>query len=168
MMNLGCSNDNISKDLKWPRSWVTHADLASKLSGLSQAQRERLAYIEVKAYFCGDLTRSDIERRFGVKPAASSRDLAAYRDIAPGNLAYEPSLRRHVPTDEFKPVFGHSTQRVLAWIQSGIGDGLELGLKLAIPCESATELVSPDLNMLATITRAIASKRLVKVDYQAK
>ena len=144
---------------------MPQADVVIKLSSLSQAQRERLAYIEVKAYFCGDLTRSDIERRFGVKPAASSRDLAAYRSIAPRNLAYEPSLRRHVPTDEFSPVFGHSAQRVLSWFQSGIGDGLELGLKLAVPCESAGELVNPDLDMLAAITRAIAARRLVRVDY---
>lgn len=141
------------------------ADPASKLSDLTQAQRERLAYIEVKAYFCGELTRSDIERRFGVKPAASSRDLATYREIAPGNLSYEPSLRRHVPDDNFKPVFVHSPGRVLHWLQSGTGDGLDLGLKLAIPCESASELVSPDLGMLAVITRAIAAKRLVKVEY---
>lgn len=141
------------------------ADLASKLSDLSQTQRERLAYIEVKAYFCGELTRSDIEKRFGVKPAASSRDLATYREIAPGNLTYEPSLRRHVPDDAFKPVFSHSPQRVLHWLQSGTGDGLDLGLKLAIPCESASELVSPDLGILSVITRAIAAKRLVKIEY---
>ena len=48
-----------------------------RLSELSQTQRERLAYVDVKANFCGELTSSDIERRFGVKPAASSRDLAA-------------------------------------------------------------------------------------------
>jgi hypothetical protein len=42
---------------------------AEKLNSLTQAQRERLFYIEVKAFFCGDLTRADIERRFGLKPA---------------------------------------------------------------------------------------------------
>lgn len=144
---------------------MPNADPESKLSDLTQAQRERLAYIDVKAYFCGELTRSDIEKRFGVKPAASSRDLATYREIAPGNLSYEPSLRRHVPDDNFKPVFAHSPGRVLHWLQSGTGDGLDLGLKLAIPCESASELVCPDLGILAVITRAIAAKRLVKVEY---
>ena len=57
------------------------------LEDLPKTQRERLAYIEVKAFFCGDLTRHDIERRFGVKPAASARDLAAYRRLAPSNLS---------------------------------------------------------------------------------
>ena len=40
---------------------------APELDRLTQAQRERLAYIEVKAFYCGDLTRADIESRFGVK-----------------------------------------------------------------------------------------------------
>lgn len=141
------------------------AEVATKLSELSQAQRERLAYIEVKAYFCGELTRADIERRFGVKPAASSRDLATYREVAPGNLSYEPSLRRHVPAGEFNMVFAHTPKRILHWLQSGTGDGLDLGIKLAIPCESASELVTPDLGLLASITRSIAAKRLVKIEY---
>src|ERR1700760_1190455 len=110
-------------------------DIEQRLSDLSQAQRERLAYVDVKANFCGELTRSDIERRFGVRPAASSRDLAAYRKVAPDNLAYEPSLRRHVPTDQFKPVFRHSAERVLAWLRDGMGDGLEVGLRLPVPCD---------------------------------
>ncbi len=139
--------------------------LADHLEALTQSQRERLAYIEVKANFCGDLTRADIERRFGVRPAASSRDLATYRKLAPDNLAYEPSLRRHVPTDKFKPVFPISPQRILTWLREGIGDVPDMGIRLPVPCESASELVNPDLTTLAILTRAIAAKRLCKVDY---
>lgn len=140
-------------------------NVADLLGELTQTQRERLAYIEVKANFCGELTRSDIERRFGVKPAASSRDLATYRKLAPENLAYETSLRRHVPTDRFKPIFPSSAERVLSWLRSGLGDGLDLGIKLPVPCEGASELVNPDLETLAVLTRAIASKRLCRVEY---
>ena len=137
----------------------------AQLSELSQTQRERLAYVDVKAHFCGELTRADIERRFGVRPAASSRDMAAYRKLAPANLAYEPSLRRHVPTDQFRPVFPHSADRVLAWLKDGMGDGLNLGLKLPVPCDGAGDLVSPDLDTLAALTRSIAAKRLCRVEY---
>lgn len=140
-------------------------NVADLLGELTQSQRERLAYIEVKANFCGELTRSDIERRFGVKPAASSRDLATYRKLAPDNLAYETSLRRHVPTDRFKPIFPSSAERVLSWLRAGLGDGLDLGIKLPVPCEGASELVNPDLETLAVLTRAIASKRLCRVEY---
>ena len=136
-----------------------------RLSQLTQTQRERLSYVDVKANFCGELTRADIERRFGVKPAASSRDLATYRELAPDNLAYEPSLRRHVPTEQFCSVFPHSAERVLAWLRDGMGDGLDLSLKLPVPCERVGDLVSPDLDTLAMLTRAIAGKRLCRVEY---
>lgn len=139
--------------------------VGKRLSQLTQVQRERLAYVDLKANFCGELTRADIERRFGVKPAASSRDLATYRELAPDNLAYDPSLRRHVPTDQFCPVFPHSAERVLAWLRDGIGDGLDLSLKLPVPFETAGDLVNPNLDTLAMLTRAIAGKRLCRVDY---
>lgn len=138
---------------------------SEELEQLPQTQRERLAYIEFKAFFCADLTRADIERRFGVKPAASSRDLMAYRRLAPDNLVYEASSRTYRPTAQFKPLFEQSADRVLAWFRSGMGDGLDLKLRRSVPCESAGELVSPDLEILAVITRAIASRQLIRVSY---
>lgn len=136
-----------------------------RLSQLTQTQRERLSYVDTTANFCGELTRADIERRFGVKPAAASRDLATYRELAPGNLAYEPSLRRHVPTEQFCSVFPNSAERVLAWLKNGMGDGLDLSLKLPVPCEKVGDLVSPDLDTLAMLTRAITGRRLCRVEY---
>jgi predicted DNA-binding transcriptional regulator YafY len=46
-----------------------------------------------------------------------------------------------------------------------MGDGLELGLKLPVPCDGAGELSSPNLETLAALTRSIAAKRLCKIDY---
>src|SRR5207245_6946456 len=65
------------------------AALKSREAELSQTQRKRLAFLELRAYFTGELRRGDIESRFGIKPAAASRDLSIYREIAPGNLAYD-------------------------------------------------------------------------------
>ena len=135
------------------------------LNRLSQAQRERLFYIEVKAFFCGDLTRADIERRFGVKPAASARDLSSYKSLAPNNLVYNAALRNYEPTDRFNPVFEHSADRVLAWFRDGFGDSLDLKIQRTVPCEAASDLVKPDLDTLAVLTRAIAGRKQVKVNY---
>lgn len=138
---------------------------SSELVRLTQIQRERLSYIEVKAFFCGDLTRADIECRFGVKPAASARDLAAYRLLAPHNLIYDPTLRCYRTTNAFRPLFEHKPDRILTWFRSGMGDGLDIKVRKSVPCESANELVFPDLGILATNTRAIASKQLIRVSY---
>ena len=136
-----------------------------ELDQLNQTQRERLAYIEVKAFYCGDLTRVDIERRFVVKPAASARDLLAYRRFAPSNLVYDAGQRCYRTTDAFRALFEHNANRILTWFRSGIGDGLDIKVRRSVPCESASELVFPDLETLATITRAIAAKQLIRVGY---
>ena len=144
---------------------MVNRTVAAALDDLTQTQRERLFYIEVKAFFCGDLTRADVERRFGVKPAASSRDLSAYRRLAPQNLVYDAGQRNYATTDRFSPLFEHSAERVLTWFRAGFGDNMDQKLKRAVPCESASVLVNPDIDTLATLTRAIAGRRQVKVNY---
>lgn len=137
------------------------------LEGLTQTQKERLFYIEVKAFFCGDLTRADLERRFGVKAAASGRDLSTYQRLAPANLFYNAAQRNYATTEKFSPLFEHSAERVLTWFRSGFGDSLNHGLKRTVPCDGAGHLVKPDIPILANLTRAIAARRQVKVGYQS-
>ena len=132
---------------------------------VSQTQRERLAFLELRAFFTGELGRGDIEARFGVKPAAASRDLSSYRDIAPDNLDYDAPARCYRPSATFKPVFEFSTERVLVWLLQGFGDGLNLKLRQVAPCEGPGQLVRPDLEVLATITRALVAKKAVRVNY---
>lgn len=132
---------------------------------VSQTQRERLAFLELRAFFTGELRRGDIEARFGVKPAAASRDLSSYRDLAPENLDYDAVARCYRPSAFFKPVFEFSTERVLAWLLQGFGDGLDLKLRQVAPCEGPGQLVKPDLEVLATITRALVAKKAVRVNY---
>ncbi|EDT05620.1 conserved hypothetical protein [Burkholderia ambifaria IOP40-10] len=134
-------------------------------TGVSQAQRERLAFLELRAFFTGELRRGDIETRFGIKPAAASRDLSIYREVAADNLAYDAVARCYRPTNRFKPVYEFRTERVLAWLLNGFGDGLELGLRQAAPCEGPGQLMRPDMGVLATITRALCAKRPIRINY---
>lgn len=87
---------------------MVNRTVAGALDDLTQTQRERLFYIEVKAFFRGDLTRADIERRFGVKPAASARDLSTYRRLASQNLFYDAGQRKYATTDRFALETNHS------------------------------------------------------------
>jgi len=132
---------------------------------LSQAQRERLAYLELRLFFFGELQRADLEARFGIAPAAATRDLNAYRALAPTNLSYDSSQKAYTPSPQFKPLFQFSSERVLAWLLQGFGDGLDLKLRKAIPCEGPSQLIAPDFQVLAILTRAILSKRPVQVTY---
>lgn len=138
--------------------------VTSKLD-VSQTQRERLAFLELRAFFTGELRRGDIEARFGVRPAAASRDLSSYREIAPRNLNYDAPSRCYRPSAIFKPVFEFSPERVLAWLLQGFGDGLDLKLRQVAPCEGPGQLVKPDLYVLSAITRALVAKRAVMANY---
>lgn len=139
--------------------------MTESIDELSQTQRERLAHLELRAFFTGECRRSDIESRFGVKPAAATRDIGAYRDLAPKNLEYDPVSRCYRPSSTFKSLFGFSTERVLSWLLQGFGDGLDLRLKKAAPCEGPGNLVRPNLEILGAITRALYSKRPIKITY---
>lgn len=121
--------------------------------------------MEMRAYFTGELRRADIEARFGIKPAASSRDLSSYRDLEPGNLEYDVVARCYRPTKAFNPLFDFAPERVLAWLLQGFGDGLDLKLRKVAPCEGPGSLVRPDLAILSAVTRAICAKRALNVSY---
>ena len=132
---------------------------------VSQTQRERLAFLELRAFFTGELRRGDIEARFGIKPAAASRDLSLYREIAPSNLEYDQASRCYRPSAAFTPVHEFQSERVLAWLLQGYGDGLDLGLKQAAPCEGPGQLVKADMAVLGAITRSMCAKRALRVNY---
>jgi hypothetical protein len=119
----------------------------------------------MRVFFTGELRRADIEARFGVKPAAASRDLTAYREIAESNLEYDQATRCYRPAPLFKPIFEFSTERILSWLLQGFGDGLDVRSRKAAPCEGPGNLVKPNLDILATIVRALCAKRSVRVDY---
>ena len=143
----------------------TKAKKYAVLDELSQGQRERLLYLEMHLWFSGAIGRRDLETRFGIKPAAASRDLAAYRELAPKNLEYDTSDRCYRVTKAFHPVFEYATDRVLAWLTQGFGDGLDLKIKPVIPSESPASKVKPDLVILASVARAIACKRPLRIRY---
>lgn len=132
---------------------------------ISQVQRERLSYLELRVFFTGELRRADIENRFGVKPAAASRDISLYREIAPENLDYDLTSRCYVVAKSFTPVFEHRPDRVLSWLSHGFGDGLDLGLKTQTPFDGPKQLLDLDLATLAALTRAICARKAVKMHY---
>jgi len=85
----------------------------NRLASLSQALRERMAYIDFRLYFFGEIGRPDLIERFGVAPAGATRDLALYREIAPQNITFDGSNKIYHIGQAFSPLFGHASQRVL-------------------------------------------------------
>lgn len=138
-----------------------------RVESLSHAQRERLAYIDFRLYFFGEIGRPDLIERFGVAPAGATRDLALYREIAPQNIIFDGSNKIYRIGQAFSPLFDHASQRVLSALALGFGDGVNGATQPLLPCESPTALSNPRMDVLAPICRAIHAKRPVAIRYHS-
>jgi hypothetical protein len=138
-----------------------------RVENLSHAQRERLAYIDFRLYFFGEIGRPDLIERFGVAPAGATRDLAMYREIAPQNITFDGSNKIYRIGQAFSPLFDHASQRVLSALALGFGDGVNGATQPLLPCESPTALSNPKMNVLAPVCRAIHAKRPVTIRYHS-
>ena len=91
---------------------------------LGQAQRERLAHIDFRLWFLGEVSRADICARFGVAPAGATRDLALYREAAPGNIAFDGRTKTYRIGASFSPLFDHPIDRVLSSLRNAAETGI--------------------------------------------
>lgn len=132
---------------------------------ISQSQRERLAYIDFFLYFLGRFNRSDIESRFGIRPAAATRDISQYREHAAQNLSYDSTSKQYLIGGSFKPVFEHQPVRVLTQLSRGFGAIYAGAENPYIPSELPYRLKYPGVSVIAPITRAIDQKRAVSITY---
>jgi hypothetical protein len=137
------------------------------LANLTHNQRERLAYIDFRLYFFGEVGRKDLIERFGLAPAGATRDLALYREIAPKNITFDGSKKIYRVGQAFSPLFGHDAKRVLSVLAMGFGDGQNGQTLPLLSCESPTALSNPKMDVLAPICRAIHAKRPVAIHYHS-
>ena len=135
------------------------------LNDLSAAQRQRLAYIEFRVWFFGEVTRKDVLDRFGLATAAGTRDMVLYRDLAPNNVAYEGKVYRYQPT--FTPLFEHQAERVLAMLTAGFGEGEPPSMGESLPHAVPARLNQPPLDILAAVTRAIHGGYPLRLTYHS-
>jgi hypothetical protein len=138
-----------------------------RIESLSHVQRERLAYVEFRLYFIGEIGRPDLSGRFGVAPAGATRDIALYRELAPQNIEFDSSSKIYRIGKFFSPIFEHAPQRVLTALTQGFGDGVGGTPRPLLPCEFPAPLNTPRLEVLAPICRAIHSKKPVLIRYHS-
>lgn len=139
--------------------------LNEQLAELTQPQRDRLAFVELRVRFIGEIRRQDLVSRFGIQSAAASRDLALYKDRAPGNIEYDSKGKSYILGPDFHPIFDFLPERVLSWLTQGFGDGEPMRLKTWVASESPSRLTHPDLEVLASVTRAIHQECPLSIEY---
>lgn len=126
-----------------------------QLLELTHPQRDRLAFVELRVRFIGEIRRQDLVSRFGIQSAAATRDLAVYKDLAPRNIDYDAKAKSYVIGPHFRPVFDFPPERVLSWLTQGFGDGEPTQIKAWVSSETPPRLTQPDLTTLSHVTRAI-------------
>lgn len=154
-----------------PCAWLDIVDeeflisRSTRIENLNHAQRERLAYIDFRLYFVGEVGRPDLTSRFGLASAAATRDLALYREVAPHNIEFDGSNKIYRIGKAFTPLFDHPPQRVLSVLSLGFGDGVGGSAQPVLPCQTPSALSSPRMDILAPICRAIHAQRPVAIRY---
>lgn len=140
---------------------------SDQLLKMTQSQRDRLAFIELRLCFIGEIRRQDLVARFGIQAAAATRDIAHYKDLRPRNLEYDPKAKIYVRGEWFSPVFAFPAERVLSWLSQGLNDGEPLRLKSMVTCEGAARSTEFDLEILSMLTRAMHKKSAVGISYRS-
>lgn len=141
--------------------------LINSLAELAQSQRDRLAFIELRVRFVGDIRRQDLVERFAIQSAAATRDLALYRELAPGNIDYDSKGKAYVLGADFNSLFDYPAERVMSWLTQAFGDGEPLQLKTWVASEIPSRLTNPDLDVLASVTRAIHQGCPLAIEYHS-
>lgn len=138
-----------------------------QLAELTQPQRDRLAFVELRVRFIGEIRRQDLVSRFGIQSAAATRDLAVYKDLSSGNIDYDAKAKSYVHTDQFRPLFDFPPERVMSWLTQGFGDGEPMIHRTWIVSDVPTRLTHPDLEVLAAVTRAIHQQCPLAFEYHS-
>lgn len=134
---------------------------------MTQSQRDRLAFLELRLRFVGEFRRQDLVERFGIQAAAATRDIGQYKELGPRNLDYDTKRKVYVRADWFRPVFDFAASRVLTWLSQGFGDGEPMRVRQLVACEGLELSINLDLEMLSVLTRAIHKKAAVEISYRA-
>ena len=137
------------------------------LAPIPQSQQDRLRHIELRLRFLGEVRRPDVMLRFGIQSAAASRDLAAYRDLAPQNIEFDSRSKGYLLGSAFSPLFPTSADQALAWLAEQLGDAIAPSSESLLPCLMPSRLSHPDLEVLACITRAIHLKQVLDIRYHS-
>lgn len=117
---------------------------------------QRLAFIEERLFWVGEVNRTDLVRRFGVSMGQASVDIARYLARSPKGVVYDKRAKRYVAETSFRPVLGHPDAArflgELRLVQAGLipADDTSVG---TVPAFDATPV--PERKIDAVVLRAV-------------
>lgn len=142
----------------------------SPKANLKWNTRQRLSYIETRAYYTGIVSRSDVAKTFAMSDPAATKDIKQYNQLAPGNLIYRQSEFGFVPAETFQPAFSDLDPAAVLpliadnspapWLATH-GESI-----FGIPTSSLPHPTRlPEREIVAQLTRAIHQNRKLSIVY---
>lgn len=96
----------VGKTRRTPESSTSGSDPLAGGDAIRWSVERRLAFIEERLFWLGEVNRGDLIAAFGVSPSQASKDIARYLELAAPGLAYDRSAKRYVAGDSFRPALG--------------------------------------------------------------
>jgi len=115
----------------------------------------RFRLIEIVSLWEGHLTSRHLMTTFGIQRQQASRDINAYKALAPGNIEYLPARKGYVPTKRFKPFFTEGTVDEYLNLVDSRGFIGSVTHKVAIPDAHTHILQSPPRLAQPAIVRSM-------------
>ncbi len=131
----------------------------------SFSQHQRLYFIDFRLMFVGSFSRSEVVQHFKLGLSAATRDINLYKELASQNLRYDNADKRYFKTADFKPLFSHDKESVLTRLSSAQSDQTNIIYGIDLPFEAPSQLVIPDVNLLAVLTQATLNNKAVDIEY---
>ena len=133
------------------------------VDSLTHVQRKRLAYIDFRLYFFGDIDLAELTQRFNIVPAEALQSFALYREIAPQNIKSAGNNKGYRIGKQFKPIFAHPPQSLLSLLTQEMGHEQEREQVTLLSCQSPVVFNRSNMDWLAMISRTMHTKRSLAV-----
>jgi hypothetical protein len=133
---------------------------------------QRLAFIDERLFWLGEVNRTDLVQRFGISMSQASGDIARYLARDPPGVGYDKSAKRYVASAKFVPVFGPpDAARLLGELRLvGLGNlAAEDTMLGAVPPFDAAPLPERPVDpiVLRAVWHAIRDRGALAVRYQS-
>lgn len=144
-----------------------------KLDMSKRAIRERFEYIETRLFWGNGLTAGELGETFDISRQAAQKVIDDYRNTFPGQMIYDPHLRRHTPAEGFKPgVIRKNPLYFLEYLRGQSLTGLyryESDWSDLIVTD-ADRFLRPHLalDIMKPVFYALLNQKTVVIDYQKK
>lgn len=129
----------------------------------------RLAFIDFKLFYTGNLSRVDVVNEFSVSEITATRIINEYKDVRPDNIRYDNKEKKFLIIDEsFSPLIDISAEHALSMLVNGFDKNKFLRSRNLIGYEIVGIHQLPlNKNIVSTIARAIFGGKKIECRYNS-